>query len=263
MSPPVRTDPVTGRPAAIVYEGVRKSFGSHHVLRGLDLVVPADAITVIIGRSGTGKSVTIKHLMGLLRPDAGRIWVGDREITRLSDRELRRMRLEFGVVFQHAALFDSMNVYENVAFPLREHERLPEREVRERVLGLLAQVGLRGAENKFPDELSGGMRKRVGLARALVRHPSYLLYDEPTTGLDPILTAAMDQLIRDTQDAHPGVTSVVISHDMRAVLAIADKIVLLHEGRVAHEGTPDYFRHSDDPFIRQFLEGSLDGPMKV
>jgi phospholipid/cholesterol/gamma-HCH transport system ATP-binding protein len=256
-------DPVTGARAAIVYDDVHKAFGEHQVLRGLDLVVPEGRITVVIGRSGTGKSVTLKHVMGLLRPDRGRIQVGGDELTSMTDRELRAVRLRFGVVFQHAALFDSMDVFENVAFPLREHTGLGEAAIRDKVIGLLAQVGMRGAERKLPSELSGGMRKRVGLARALVRDPQFVLYDEPTTGLDPILTAAMDKLIHDTQQANPSITSLVISHDMHAVLSIADKIVMLHDGRVVHEGTADWFRHSDDPLVRQFLAGSLDGPMKV
>lgn len=256
-------DPITGRPAAIVYEDVHKAFGDFQVLRGINLTVPRGCVTVVIGRSGTGKSVTIKHIMGLLRPDKGRIWVGDDELTAMSDRELRRVRLRFGMVFQHAALFDSMDVYENVAFPLREHTRDRERTIRAKVTELLAQVGLSGSERKIPSELSGGMRKRVGLARALVRDPEFLLYDEPTTGLDPILTAAMDKLIADTNTARPELTSLVISHDMHAVLSIADKIVMLNEGLVVHEGTPDFFRQSDDPLVRQFLAGSLDGPMKV
>jgi phospholipid/cholesterol/gamma-HCH transport system ATP-binding protein len=256
-------DPVTGEPAAIVYDNVHKSFGPHHILRGLNLIVPRGKITVVIGRSGTGKSVTIKHVMGLLRPDSGRIWVGDDELTAMDDRALRHVRTRFGVVFQHAALFDSLNVFENIAFPLREHERMREAEIRDRVMGLLASVGLRGAELKMPSELSGGMAKRVGLARALVRKPEFILYDEPTTGLDPILTAAMDELISRTQSHHPNITSLVISHDMHAVLTIADKIVMLYEGVVAHEGTPEFFKASTDPLVRQFLTGSLDGPMKV
>lgn len=256
-------DPITGQPAAIVYRDVHKSFGQFHILRGLNLTVPRGRITVIIGRSGTGKSVTIKHVMGLMRPDKGRIWVGEDELTAMNDRDLRTVRTRFGVVFQHAALFDSMNVFENIAFPLREHERRTEREVQARVYQLLASVGLQGSEGKMPSELSGGMAKRVGLARALVRNPEFLLYDEPTTGLDPILTAAMDHLIAETQRAHPSLTSLIISHDMHAVLTIADKIVMLFDGVVAHEGTPDYFRNSDDALIRQFLTGSLDGPMKV
>ncbi len=256
-------DPVTGQPAAIVYQGVHKAFGRHRVLNGLDLIIPRGRITVIIGRSGTGKSVTIKLLMGLLRPDQGHIWVGDDELTTMHDRALRTIRLRFGVVFQNAALFDSMNVFENVAFPIREHSKLKEPAVRAKVRELLASVGLHDVEDKMPGDLSGGMRKRVGLARALVGDPEFLLYDEPTTGLDPILTAAMDELIAETDGHHPNLTSVVISHDMRAVLSIAHKIVMLNEGVVAHEGTPDYFQHSQDPLIRQFLAGSLDGPMKV
>lgn len=256
-------DPVTGFPAAIVYRGVHKAFGRHRVLNGLDLIIPRGRITVVIGRSGTGKSVTIKLLMGLLRPDSGQIWVGDDDLTTMTDRALRSVRLRFGIVFQNAALFDSMNVFDNIAFPIREHSRFKEREVQSKVRELLAQVGLHDVEDKAPGDLSGGMRKRVGLARALVGDPEFLLYDEPTTGLDPILTAAMDELIAETDASHPELTSVVISHDMRAVLSIAHKIVMLHEGVVAHEGTPDYFQASQDPLIRQFLAGSLDGPMKV
>lgn len=256
-------DPITGERAAIWYHDVWKSFGKQQVLHGLDLIIPRGKITVIIGRSGTGKSVTIKHVMGLLRPDKGQIWVGDDELTRMSDRELRKVRNRFGVVFQDAALFDSMTVAENVAFPLVEHTRMSSRDIADKVKRMLAQVGLTGADEKVPGQLSGGMRKRVGLARALIRDPEYILYDEPTTGLDPILAAAMDKLIRDTQDTNPKLTSVVISHDMRAVLHIADKIAMLYQGRVAHEGNPDYFEESQDPLVRQFLAGSLDGPMKV
>jgi phospholipid/cholesterol/gamma-HCH transport system ATP-binding protein len=260
---PEDVDPVTGQISAIVYQDVHKAFGKQEVLRGLDLLVPRGRITVIIGRSGTGKSVTLKHVMGLLRPDKGRIWVGKDELTGMRDRPLREVRNRFGIVFQDAALFDSMTVFENVAFPLREHTRMREKEVVAKVSTLLAQVGLVGAEGKVPGQLSGGMRKRVGLARALVRDPEFLLYDEPTTGLDPILAAAMDQLIRDTQNARPGLTSVVISHDMAAVMHIADKVAMLVDGRVFQEGTPEFFETSDDPLVRQFVEGSLEGPMKV
>ncbi len=259
----MQVDPVTGAPAGIRYVGVHKAFGDHQVLRGLDLVIPRGKITVVIGRSGTGKSVTLKHVMGLLRPDRGRIWVGDDELTAMKDVQLRAVRNRFGMVFQNAALFDSMTVFENIAFPLYEHTRLRRREVEEKVRALLATVGVHQAEGKLPSELSGGMRKRVGLARALAREPEFLLYDEPTTGLDPILTAAIDKLILDTQGERPTMTSVVISHDMHAVLAIADKVAMLVDGVLAHEGDPDYFRTSTDPLVRQFLAGSLDGPMKV
>lgn len=255
--------PITGAPIVIRYAGVYKSFGDFHVLRGLDLCIPKGKITAIIGRSGTGKSVTIKHIMGLLRPDEGKIWVGDEELTGMADRRLRNVRNKFGVVFQNAALFDSMNVFDNVAFPLVEHTRLGRKAITDKVQTLLAQVGLAGSDLKTPSELSGGMRKRVGLARALVRDPDYLLYDEPTTGLDPILAAAMDQLIVDTQDSKPELTSVVISHDMPAVLRTADKICMLVDGVVLHQGPPAYFRESEDPLVRQFVAGSLEGPMSV
>jgi phospholipid/cholesterol/gamma-HCH transport system ATP-binding protein len=227
----------------------------------VDLDVERGQITVVIGRSGTGKSVLLKHLMGLVRPDAGSIEVDGHDISRLPDRELRRVRDKFGMVFQNAALFDSMNVFENVAFPLREHTRAKEPEIRARVEAMLAAVGLAGQGHKDPHELSGGMRKRVGVARAMVRQPSFLLYDEPTTGLDPIMTAQVDELIRGTQDRHPGLTSLVISHDMDATMRTADKIAMLHEGRVILEGPPQVFKETDHPVVRQFVEGRLDGPI--
>lgn len=256
-------DPVTGQPAAIRYQDVWKSFGDTQVLKGLDLIVPRGRITFIIGRSGTGKSVTIKHVMGLLRPDKGRIWVGDDELTAMSDRKLRRVRERFGIVFQHAALFDSMTVFDNVAFPLVEHSRLRRAQIREKVEKLLAQVGLSQAADKLPGELSGGMRKRAGLARALVRDPEFLLYDEPTTGLDPVLAAAMDKLIVDTQHSRPDLTSLVISHDMSAVFRIADKVAFLMDGKVGYEADPISFRKIEDPIVQQFVTGSLEGPMTV
>ncbi|MFT4625722.1 MAG: phospholipid/cholesterol/gamma-HCH transport system ATP-binding protein [Myxococcota bacterium] len=261
MQPPI--DAVTGQPGALWYDDVYKSFGSFSVLRGLDLIVPKDRITYLIGRSGTGKSVTLKHIMGLLKPDSGRVFVDGQDITDLPERKLRKLRTRFGMVFQHAALFDSMNVFENVAFPLREHTSLRHREIVAKVETVLADVGLSGSEPKTPSELSGGMRKRVGLARALVRDPEFLLYDEPTAGLDPVLAAAMDHLIATTQRGRPGLTSLVISHDMKAVFRTADKVALLVDGVVAHEGTPDGFQDHPDPLVRQFVTGSLDGPMKV
>jgi phospholipid/cholesterol/gamma-HCH transport system ATP-binding protein len=246
----------------IELEGVRKRFGTQDVLRGVDLVVPRGQVTVIIGRSGTGKSVLLKHVMGLMRPDGGVIRIGGQALTGLSDRELRKERFRFGMVFQHAALFDSMDVYDNVAFPLREHSKLKEDQIRIRVEAMLASVGLADAGRKQVNQLSGGMRKRVGVARAMVRGPEFLLYDEPTTGLDPIMTAQIDALIRDTQDANPGLTSLVISHDMAATFRIADKIAMLHEGQVILEGTAETFRETDDPRVRQFVEGRLEGPIR-
>ena len=247
----------------IRFEGVYKSFGKHEVLRGLDLAIPRGRLSVIIGRSGTGKSVTLKHAMGLIKPDKGRIWVGESEVTSMKRAELQNLRLRFGMVFQHAALFDSMTVYHNVSFPLREHTKLKESEMEAKVRAVLAQVGLSEAIHKMPSELSGGMAKRVGLARALVHTPEILLYDEPTTGLDPILTAQIDKLIADTQAAHPGMTSVVVSHDMEGAFRIADHIFMIHEGRIVAQGEPAWFRDSPDPMVRQFVEGRLDGPMRV
>lgn len=248
---------------ALVFEDVKKSFGPHRVLDGLNMRIPRGRITVIIGRSGTGKSVTLKHAMGLMAPDYGRIWVGDRELTRMSNRERRQMRLRFGMVFQHAALFDSMSVFDNVAFGLREHTSLSETDVGKRVEAVLSEVGLLFARDKGPAELSGGMKKRAGLARAVVHTPEILLYDEPTTGLDPILTATIDRLILDTQARNPGMTSLVVSHDMEATFNIADHILMLHEGRIVAEGDPKWFRTTMDPMVRQFIEGRLDGPMTV
>ena len=248
---------------ALVFEDVHKSFGPHKVLNGLNMKIPRGGITVIIGRSGTGKSVTLKHAMGLLAPDHGRIWIGDRELTRMTDRERRAVRLKFGMVFQHAALFDSMTVYDNVAFALREHGSLSEADIRKRVEDVLSEVGLLHALDKMPSELSGGMRKRAALARAVVHTPEILLYDEPTTGLDPILTATIDQLITETQARNTGMTSLVVSHDMEATFEIADHILMLHEGRIVAEGPPRWFRTTMDPMVRQFIEGRLDGPMTV
>ena len=248
---------------ALRFEEVHKSFGSFKVLDGLTMEVPRGSITVIIGRSGTGKSVTLKHAMGLIEADGGRIYVGDQEVTAMSGRQRQALRLRFGMVFQNAALFDSMSVFENVAFPLREHTRQTPAQIRARVEEVLASVGLLFAIDKSPGELSGGMRKRAGLARALVHTPEILLYDEPTTGLDPILTAQIDRLIMDTDRANPELTSLVVSHDMEATFRIADHILFLHEGRIVAQGDPAWFQSTDDPMVRQFVEGRLDGPMVV
>lgn len=250
------TDPI------IRIRDLRKKFGTQEVLRGLDLDIPPGQITVIIGRSGTGKSVLLKQLMGLLRPDSGMIEIDGQDISKLDDGALRKVRNRFGMVFQNAALFDSMTVFENVAFPLREHTKLKEKEIAERVAAALASVGLADAGAKEPSQLSGGMRKRVGLARALIHRPDFLLYDEPTTGLDPIMTAQIDALIRGTQDQYAGLTSIVISHDMHATLQIADKIAMLYQGQVIFEGPPELFETTDHPVVRQFVDGKLEGPIQ-
>ena len=239
----------------IAVKGLKKSFGTQVVLDGLDLSIPKGKITVIIGRSGEGKSVLLKHFLGLVRPDAGEVIVDGQNINQLDAIALNEFRQRFGMLFQYAALFDSMTVSENIAFPLIEHTPMTQSEIESRVSELVGLVGLKPLVMKrFPSELSGGMRKRVGLARAIALNPQILLYDEPTTGLDPIMTDVVNHLILSTQ-RKLNITSVVISHDVNAVFAIADKIAMLHEGKILLAGTPDDFRKSDHPFIRSFFEG--------
>ena len=238
--------------------GIHKTFGPQHVLRGVDLDVERGKINIIIGGSGQGKSVLMKHLMGLLKPDQGEIRVDGEDIVPLDDVAMRTMRRKFGMVFQYAALFDSMNVVENIAFPLVERYRMSHDEMLERVRDLLRRLDLAdvaGIEQKFPAELSGGQRKRVGLARALIDRPEILLYDEPTTGLDPIATQNVDQMIRKTADEF-GVTSVVISHDMASTFRIGDRISMLYEGKILVTGTPDEILRSDHAQLKTFVETS-------
>jgi phospholipid/cholesterol/gamma-HCH transport system ATP-binding protein len=246
----------------IEVKDIHKSFGRQKVLDGVNLKVEAGKTTVIIGRSGGGKSVLLKHLIGLLKPDSGQVLVDDVDITKLNDRDLNEIRKKFGMLFQEAALFDSMNVRENVAFPLREHARMGEKEIREVVADRLRAVGLTGVEEKMPSELSGGMRKRVGLARAIAMHPRIVLFDEPTTGLDPVMTEAINRLILDTQERYD-LTCVVISHDLQSIFKIGHKIAMLYEGQIVAYGTPDDIRSSDNPVIRQFMAGGIEGPIQV
>jgi phospholipid/cholesterol/gamma-HCH transport system ATP-binding protein len=243
-------------------ENVRKSFGSHAVLRGVDLSIHRDSVCVIIGRSGGGKSVLLKHMIGLLKPDSGRVLVDGRDIVPLNETELAPVRRKFGMLFQGAALFDSLNVAENVAFPLTEHTRMSQSEIMDIVERKLASVGLGGMGGKMPAELSGGMRKRVGLARALALDPEIVLFDEPTSGLDPIISGAITDLIRRTQSEF-GATCVVISHDIPSTLSVADRMYMLHEGRIIAEGTPDELRQSSDPVVGQFLRGETEGPIHI
>ncbi len=246
----------------IEFKQVRKVFGSRVVLDDLDIVVPPGKITFIIGKSGEGKSVTIKNLMGLMHPDRGQIIVDGEDITKLDEEQLRFYRRKFGMLFQNAALFDSMTVGENVIFPLREHTRLPLPAMLERVEEVLALIGLPGIQHKFPTELSTGEKKRVGLARALVTKPKYILYDEPTTGMDPLVSEMIDGLIVQINRDVPDVSSIVISHDLKAALATAENIVMLYQGKVALAGPPDAFRKTKDPVVRQFFSGSVEGPME-
>jgi phospholipid/cholesterol/gamma-HCH transport system ATP-binding protein len=235
--------------------GLTKSFGDHKVLKGVDLDVERGKINTIIGGSGQGKSVLMKHLMGLLKPDAGKIFVDGEDIVPCDDYELNRVRRKFGMLFQYAALFDSLTVEQNVAFPLVEHTKKSRSEIRELVQQRLHALHLRNIEKKFPAELSGGMRKRVGLARALILEPEILLYDEPTTGLDPVATKNVDDMIRDISN-ETGVTSVVISHDMASTFRISHCIAMLYDGKIAISGSPDAIKHSTLPFVREFVEMS-------
>lgn len=242
----------------IKLKNISKSFGSQTVLNDLDLTISRGKITVIIGRSGEGKSVLIKHMLGLIKPDSGKVIVDGQDLSALDSFALNEFRKRFGMLFQYAALFDSMTVFENIAFPLGEHTKMKRDEILARINELVGLVGLKPMVlGLYPSELSGGMRKRVGLARAIALKPEILLYDEPTTGLDPIMTDMVNQLILSTQ-RKLGITSVVISHDVNAVFAIADKIAMLHEGKILLAGAPDDFRGTKDPFIKNFFEGRSD-----
>jgi phospholipid/cholesterol/gamma-HCH transport system ATP-binding protein len=241
---------------------IHKSFKKHQVLKGLNLKIEDGKTTVIIGRSGGGKSVLLKHIIGLLKPDRGEVLIDGIDITKLNDKKLNTIREKFGMLFQEAALFDSMTVKENVAFPLREHTRMSEAEITDVVADKLKSVGLTGVENIMPSELSGGMRKRVGLARAIALQPEIVLFDEPTTGLDPVMTEAINQLIMDTQKAL-NATCVVISHDLQSIFKISHKIAMLYEGEIIEYGTPDEIQASKNPVMEQFLSGSIEGPIKI
>ena len=247
MSPPPPAPPL------IDVQDLYKSFNGFPVLKGVNLKIPEGTTTVILGGSGSGKTVLMKHIMGLFKPDSGQVIVDGQNVSFMSRQELAVFRQRMGMVFQSAALFDSMTVADNVAFPLREHNPgLSEAEIQEKVKEKLAVVDLHGVEQKFPAELSGGMRKRVGLARAIVREPKIVLYDEPTTGLDPLTTESVDEMIIHARERLT-VTSVVISHDVGSAFHIADRIAMLNEGRVVEEGTPVEVRNTKEPFTRQFL----------
>jgi phospholipid/cholesterol/gamma-HCH transport system ATP-binding protein len=240
---------------------VHRSCGSQLVLRGINLRVHKGEILAIIGRSGSGKTVLLRLIIGLVRPNRGQILIEGTDITQLSGRRLDRVRERFGMLFQGGALFDSMTVFDNVAFPLREKTDLPPSEIAAQVQKMLENVGLGEMGYKFPAELSGGMKKRTALARALVTNPSSILFDEPTTGLDPILVHAIHQLIQETHDTF-GYTAVIVSHEIPEVFEIATRVAVIHEGRIIAEGTPEMILKSPDPFIQQFISGSLEGPVR-
>lgn len=243
----------------IILENLTKAFGTRTILNGLSLEIPDGQNTVVIGGSGAGKSVTLKLIVGLLEPDGGRILVDDEDVQELDRDQLTALRGRIGYVFQFAALFDSMTVAENIRMGLAKRG-LGEDLIRQRVEESLAVVDLSGTEDKLPAELSGGMRKRVGIARAIALKPRYILYDEPTTGLDPVTSAVMDQLIIRTRDL--GVTGLVVTHDMRTAFTVADRVAMLYQGAIRQVGTVEQIRTSDDAVVRQFIEGR-PGPVLV
>jgi phospholipid/cholesterol/gamma-HCH transport system ATP-binding protein len=241
---------------------LHKAFGDNQVLRGVELTINTGETMVVIGQSGSGKSVLIKHLIGLLKPDQGQIFIDDAEVTKLDEDELQAFTRKFGLLFQGAALFDSMTVAENVAFGLERYRSCPREEIHRIVQESLARVGLHGVEHMMPYELSGGMKKRVGLARAIAYQPEIMLYDEPSTGLDPIRADAINDLINMLK-RDMGVTSVVITHDMASSYKIADRIAMLYEGIIIEVGTPDEIRNSRNPIVQQFIHGESHGPIKT
>jgi phospholipid/cholesterol/gamma-HCH transport system ATP-binding protein len=235
-----------------------KSFGGHMVLDGINLTMPTGLITVVIGKSGVGKSVLLKHIIGLLKPDSGQIFVDDQDISLLAGRQLRQFKRRFGVLFQGGALFDSLNVFENIAFPLREKTRLTEAEIAKRVRERLVQMSLTSeVETRFPDELSGGMKKRVALARAMIQEPEIMFYDEPVTGLDPPMTNTVFHLITKTHQ-ESGYTALMVSHDIPEVFSVAHQVAMLHKGRIIAAGTPEEIQNHTDPMVQSFIRGEVD-----
>jgi phospholipid/cholesterol/gamma-HCH transport system ATP-binding protein len=250
-SPPA---PVSAEQPLISIRNIWKQLGEQEVLKGFDLDVYTGETLVIVGRSGGGKSVLLKHIIGLMKPDEGDVLVDGESIVALTERQLSRVRKKIAVLFQSAALFDSMTVEDNIAFPLRETGMKDQRQIDAKVAGALDMVDLAGEQKKMPEKLSGGMRKRVGLARAIVTEPRCILYDEPTTGLDPIVADSINRLIRRLQ-RRLGITSIVVTHDMKSAFHVGDHIAYLYDGRVYFKGTPDALRASTDPLIHDFIEG--------
>lgn len=246
----------------IVLEHLIKSFNGVKVLNDLNAGFEDRKITVVIGRSGGGKSVMLKHIIGLMKPDSGNVLINGIDISTLKRKELNEIRKRFGMVFQDGALFDSINLFENIAFPIRQHAKLKEKEIEDKVYTMLGDVGLSGQELKMPSEISGGMRKRVGVARALILNPEIVLFDEPTTGLDPIMSDAINTLIR-TMHKKFNFTGVIISHDMEGAYKTGDTIAMLYGGSIIETGTPAEIKSSENPVVRQFVSGSMNGPINI
>ncbi|GJQ58996.1 MAG: ABC transporter ATP-binding protein [Candidatus Scalindua sp. AMX11] len=241
---------------------LHKSFNGQEVLRGINLKVNAGKSLAFIGGSGSGKSVLLKHIIGLLKPDSGKILIDNEDISKLRGRKLKRLKERFGMVFQGGALFDSLTVFENVAFPLREKTRMKTLQIRKVVSEELAEVGLSGAENKYPAELSGGMKKRVALARCLIMNPEIILFDEPTTGLDPLTGKAIHTMIRSCQKRYK-FTSIMVTHEIPDIFSLVDRVAMLYNGEILAEGTPEEIQNSKDPVIHQFIHGELEGPISI
>jgi phospholipid/cholesterol/gamma-HCH transport system ATP-binding protein len=252
----------TGQEPVLRLTGLKKSFGERTILNGIDLDIHQGRVTVIMGGSGHGKSTLLKHLIGVLQPDEGRIFYRGEDICRFDEQQWQDYKLKIGMVFQSAALLNSMTVGDNVALPLVEHSQLHSSIIEKVVKIKLEMVGLRGFEDLRPEELSGGMRKRVGLARAIVMDPEIVFYDEPTSGLDPITASVIDQLVKDLT-RKLGITSVVITHDMKSAFDIGDHMAMLYEGRIIAEGTSEEIRVKDDPRVQQFIHGHPDGPIPM
>jgi len=244
----------------IEISGLEKNLSGNMVLRGVNLRIEKGSTCVIIGRSGCGKSVLLKHIVGILKPDKGKVTIDGKDIALLNEKELDALRLKIGLVFQGGALFDSMTVGENVGFGLIEHGHISEEEISERVEESLSMVGLSGIANLMPLDLSGGMKKRVALARALCIKPEIILYDEPTTGVDPITADSINELIKNLHD-RINVTSIVVTHDMRSAYKIGDKIAMLYQGKIIDEGTPQEIQNTKDPILHQFINGLAHGPI--
>lgn len=244
----------------IEIQGLNKSFGEHRVLNGLSLKINTGSTCVIIGRSGCGKSVLLKHIVGLLKPDAGKILVDSREVAKLKEKELNALRMKIGMVFQGGALFDSLTVGENVGFGLTEHDGFSKKELTDRVEESLSLVALSGIQNLMPSQLSGGMKKRVALARAICIKPEIILYDEPTTGVDPITADAINELIKNLHDKLK-ITSVAVTHDMKSAYRIADRIAMMYQGKIIAEGSPSEIQSAANPVVHQFINGLSKGPI--
>jgi len=244
----------------ISLQNLWKAFDRRQVLQDMSIDVEQGESLVIVGGSGTGKSVTLKHIIGLLKPDKGRVVIDGQDLAALKEVELNQFRRRFGMSFQEGALFDSMSVFENVAFPLRRHTKMTEQEIRERVHECLEDVHLHNVVRKRPSELSGGMRRRVGFARAISLKPEILLFDEPTTGLDPVISDVIAELIEE-MDVKLGTTTVTITHDMKVAFKIADRVAMLYQGHIIEQGTPEEFQRSKNPIVEQFIEGRAQGPL--